>query len=649
MSKAYFNIAILAVLCTICFGTKAQSDSRLALVIGNSNYANAPLSNPNNDAQLVAATLKSLDFDVLLGLDLKTKSDFVSLVREFGAKRPNYDVAFVYYAGHGIQIGSQNYLLPTEETFQSEFDVEDFGVSVSRILRYLNGVSDKVNVLILDACRNNPFEQNWNTQRALTSGQGLAKIPPPTGSLIAFSTEAGQTAADGNNESNSIYCQSLCANFSKPGTSLDQVFRNVRSDVLARTSGSQRPIEASQLTGEAFYLIPPKIVDLRVEAIELMMRQEYDSALAVVNSILLTTESTAEDLITAGHISMLKGNKTKSIEFYRQALEKSPNNHRALVETIRWENTDADLGLIYALEGFPQEVLELEREYMPVLENNFEFRLAIARSLLWSFEREKALARLQSMQLVELRDWVLQDGEDSQVVAELLSANFTYVYEFLEEWEEAAKWAQNSIDIGSQSPWPYISLARIQLELDSVDYLLYNDLMTRAIEKIPDVDRILRHEMIFQWIRNNTTAIFMHDVRPPGVWSADKCIEMFYDFLDTSEDALNDLIAHYHLGRLYTFKGSYFRAVSELSIAVSKEMSVNELSWLYFVKAANRVALANAYCLAGESDLECESLVELTALSGQFEEGDWDDLSSRWYSPKNESNLRDRYENCVLK
>jgi uncharacterized caspase-like protein len=232
----------------------SQQEKRLALVIGNANYDKGELKNPVNDARLIASTLDSLDFDVILKENLSTNREMKTAIREFGTKRPNYDVAFIYYAGHGIQVNDANYLLPTKEIFESEFDVSDFGVSVQSIMRYLRSQTNEVNILILDACRDNPFESNWKNTRSLKGG-GLAKIPPPTGSLIAFSTDSGQTAPDGDGE-NSVYSTSLAKNMLIEDTSIDQVFRNVRAEVLAASNGEQRPVEATQLTGETFILRP---------------------------------------------------------------------------------------------------------------------------------------------------------------------------------------------------------------------------------------------------------------------------------------------------------------------------------------------------------------------------------------------------------
>ena len=138
---------------------------------------------------LIAKTLKSLDFDVILDTNLQTEKAFKNRISEFGEKRKKYDVAFVYYAGHGLQVNNQNYLLPVKEKFNSQENVLDYGVSVQRIIRHLTFINDKVNVLILDACRNNPFESNWRSKNRsldLPVSGGLAKIQAPSGILLPF-------------------------------------------------------------------------------------------------------------------------------------------------------------------------------------------------------------------------------------------------------------------------------------------------------------------------------------------------------------------------------------------------------------------------------------------------------------------------------
>ena len=245
---------LICFLCTLeSIAQSNQEVKKLALVIGNANYDAGKLKNPVNDALLMASAFDSLGFDVILDTNIKTQTDFNLTIREFGLKRKEYDVGFVYYAGHCIQVGSENFMLPTKVNLESEDDVDYFGVNVQKIVNILIRTTDQVNVLILDACRNNPFESQWNLTRSLRAGKGLAKMQAPMGSLIAFSTTAGNVAPDGSGD-NSIYCRSLYNNMFKEGLSLDQLFRNVRSEVLEASNGIQQTEESTQLTGATFYL-----------------------------------------------------------------------------------------------------------------------------------------------------------------------------------------------------------------------------------------------------------------------------------------------------------------------------------------------------------------------------------------------------------
>ena len=228
-------------------------ERKLALVIGNALYEKGPLKNPVNDANLIAKSLEKLDFEVLLHTNLATEDEMLDAIKDFGRKRNNYEVAFIYYAGHGIQLNNKNYLLPVNEEFEFEDDVEDSGVSMQRVLRYLESTREnQLNIIVLDACRDNPFESNWNKTRSIKGG-GLAKIPPPTGSLIAFSTDHGQTAADGDG-GNSLYSQALAEKLLEENVSIEQVFKNVRTEVLKLSGNTQSPVEESKLTGDVYYL-----------------------------------------------------------------------------------------------------------------------------------------------------------------------------------------------------------------------------------------------------------------------------------------------------------------------------------------------------------------------------------------------------------
>ena len=301
----------------------SQDEKRLALVIGNANYDKGELKNPVNDARLIASTLDSLDFDVILKENLATKRDMTAAIREFGSKRSDYDVAFVYYAGHGIQVDDENFLLPTKEIFEEEFDVMDYGVSVQNIMRYLRAQTNEVNILILDACRDNPFESNWNTTRSL-KGSGLAKIPPPTGSLIAFSTDSGQTAPDGDGE-NSIYTISLTNNMLLEDTSIDQVFRNVRADVLAQTNGIQRPVEATQLTGQTFYLKKLSKIFLINKINKNLIENNIERAFGLSNELILRFPDDAYGYIKLAQSFQLNNDIENSKLNYKKAIKINPS------------------------------------------------------------------------------------------------------------------------------------------------------------------------------------------------------------------------------------------------------------------------------------------------------------------------------------
>lgn len=302
-----------------------SQEKRLALVIGNSNYEKGELKNPVNDAKLIAKTLDSLGFEVIAKYNLSTKRELLDVIRDFGVKRESYNVGFVYYAGHGVQVKDENFLLPTKEVYNSELDVQDFGVSVQSILRYLESKTDQVNILILDACRDNPFEAIWNKTRSL-KGSGLAKIPPPTGSLIAFSTDVGQTAADGKNE-NSIYTESLAKNMLIENISIDQVFRNVRSEVLAKTKGAQRPVEATQLTGNSFYLVKSNYEKQFKKAEEQIKNKEFLDALATINFILQNEPNNVKALLLRARIYAGDLNQNnKALMDYEKAVQIQPKD-----------------------------------------------------------------------------------------------------------------------------------------------------------------------------------------------------------------------------------------------------------------------------------------------------------------------------------
>lgn len=225
---------------------------RVALVIGNNAYAKA-LKNAVQDAEDVAATLRTVGFRVTQRTNLDRKT-MRQAIRDFGAALTPHSVGLFYFAGHGLQgTGGKNYLLPVGVTIASEADVEDEGVDVDLVLREMGRARNPLNILILDACRTNPFLGEY-----LAKQQGLARMEGPVGTLIAYATTPGAWAADGQGR-NGVYTKHLLAAMTTPGLSLEQMFKQVRNAVREETHGRQIPWESSALTVEfAFVEAPPR-------------------------------------------------------------------------------------------------------------------------------------------------------------------------------------------------------------------------------------------------------------------------------------------------------------------------------------------------------------------------------------------------------
>ncbi len=223
--------------------TSPASEPRLALVIGNGTYRDQPLKNPVNDAKATAASLRKLGFTVIERTDAG-KTAMEAAILEFGEKLRAGGVGLFYYAGHGIQSGGRNYLLPVDVTITTEASVRVFGVEASLVMDLMSDARNRANVVILDACRNNPFVV---AVRGL--GKGLAAIDAARGTMIAYSTAPGMVAADGDG-ANSPYTTGLLKALDRPGLKAEEVFKQVRVHVADATKGAQTPWESSSLTGD---------------------------------------------------------------------------------------------------------------------------------------------------------------------------------------------------------------------------------------------------------------------------------------------------------------------------------------------------------------------------------------------------------------
>ena len=222
------------------------TERRLALIIGNSDYGpSMVLKNPVNDANLMEGTLKTLGFIVVKLLNA-TKNDMLMALRDFSRKLPEYNVALFYYAGHGIQVEGQNYLIPTDAVLKEPADCKWETVSQNTVVEEFERVPDNINIVILDACRNNPFV-TWSRG----ASQGFRVLNAVTGTIISYATSENSTAADGPGF-NGTFTEELVKQMNIP-QSISSVFMNTRKQVMKRTNNLQRPAESNMLTGEFYF------------------------------------------------------------------------------------------------------------------------------------------------------------------------------------------------------------------------------------------------------------------------------------------------------------------------------------------------------------------------------------------------------------
>lgn len=224
-----------------------EGQERLALIVGNGAYQNiGALRNPTADAELIASTIRELGFDTTVALD-SDQANMKRQIAEFGRRLRAADkdaVGFFYYAGHGVQANGRNYLLPVEARPTDTADLDLMGVEANWVLRQMESAGNRTNIIVLDACRNNPFVAS---NRSL--GRGLAQIDAPTGSFISYATAPGKVALDGDSI-NSPFTNALANAMATPGLPIEQIFKRVRVDVIKATGGGQIPWDSSSLVDD---------------------------------------------------------------------------------------------------------------------------------------------------------------------------------------------------------------------------------------------------------------------------------------------------------------------------------------------------------------------------------------------------------------
>jgi uncharacterized caspase-like protein len=324
------RFVVAAALLLIC--QPALADKRVALVLGNSAYQNVPpLANPVNDAALMAQTLKQAGFDVV---DLRQNLSALEtrrVLRDFADKASGADVAVIYYAGHGIEVDGSNYLIPVDARLERDNDVYDEAFSLDRVLVSVESAK-KLRLVILDACRDNPFAQTMKKTLATRAiGRGLAKVEPASpNTLIAYSAKAGSTAQDGAGK-NSPFTMALARHLTTPGLDVRRAFGFVRDDVLKATSNRQEPYVYGSLGGDDVSLVaapaaqpaPVAAAPAAVPNPQADIRRDYELALQIGNKA-------AFDVFLAQHpggfyasLARLQREKYVADEAHAAAVEKA--------------------------------------------------------------------------------------------------------------------------------------------------------------------------------------------------------------------------------------------------------------------------------------------------------------------------------------
>jgi hypothetical protein len=290
--RGFLQLAAVAVLLAVPLQAfNATSDGlpavnklpRFALVIGNGRYANVPLKNAPNDAKAVAAELQRMGFDVTLKLDA-TRADMIETIRAFGAKLTKQKgVGLFYYAGHGAQLAWRNYLIPVDAAIKNVAEIGAQAVDMDTLLDSITRARNPMNLVVLDACRDNPFGGDVQVQQ-----KGLSQVDAPPGTLLAYATAPGNTAADGTG-ANGLYTANVLREMQAEGAKIEDVFKRVRLNVRRASHGMQVPWESTSLE-EDFYFLPPKQArKLTPDEIE----RQFDEELAVWDRIHASTEVAA--------------------------------------------------------------------------------------------------------------------------------------------------------------------------------------------------------------------------------------------------------------------------------------------------------------------------------------------------------------------
>lgn len=281
-----FPLGLVAALIALFVSSApAAAERRVALVVGNSAYEHTTqLRNPKNDADAMSARLEKLGFEIFGGTDLDRRALVEALIR-FGRAAEQADVALFFYAGHGLQVDGQNYLVPVDAMVEFEAEIDISLVSLSQVMQQLERGS-RTNLVFLDACRDNPFAKELArsmNRAAVSLSKGLGRVQSGSGTFIAFATQPDAVASDGSG-ANSPFTSALLRHIEKPGQSISDMMIQVRNDVMAETGGKQVPWDSSSLTGR-FSFTPEEVTTAQLQSVPVVSpsieKEAYEQAVEV--------------------------------------------------------------------------------------------------------------------------------------------------------------------------------------------------------------------------------------------------------------------------------------------------------------------------------------------------------------------------------
>jgi hypothetical protein len=383
---------ITFLLFTLTFAIPFNAQNRVALVIGNADYANIPkLENTISDAKIITDALKKVNFKVIYKENLNI-DEFYKQFRLFltAVNDSSCEAGFFYFAGHGIQFENKNFLVPIDAKLDNEEDIDRFCFPLEKLNKIVSS-NNKVIITVLDACRNNPF----GSSRSIGNG-GLAKTNAVSGSLIAYSTEPGKVASDGKGMGNSVYSQTLARYITEPNLALEQVFKLVRTEVEQKTKNQQSPREESALKGEPFYFNKKTdfskidIKDIENEMNTLSLNKKYNEALLKGNILQNIYKERTDSISRLKYVNILISIAKINWQIVKDTIHP--------LESYQWVNyyKKASMALYDAIELFKKDELKTNQHkllYSKLLINFINFQIVLSQDdQLGSFNKLDSLA-----------------------------------------------------------------------------------------------------------------------------------------------------------------------------------------------------------------------------------------------------------------